>query len=99
MAAYRPPVMWLPFDTHVTIVKLLNLKDALVCVQIAPVIREAGTVRFWSPYTARFWLSIGPGQIMLPDDTIMGVLHAHVRAEAITDFSVQSTFAAFTALE
>ena len=43
---------------------------------------------------------LGPnGQIMLPDDTIMEVLHAHVRAEAIIDFSVQSTFIAFTALE
>ena len=26
------------------------------------------------------------GQIMLPDDVILHVLHAHVRAEAITDF-------------
>lgn len=30
------------------------------------------------------------GQIMLPDDVILHVLHAHVRAEAITDFPLQS---------
>ena len=29
----------------------------------------------------------------------MEILHAHMREEAITDFSVQSTFTAFTALE
>ena len=41
MAANRPPFMLLPFDVHVAIVKLLNLRDALVYAQITPVTREA----------------------------------------------------------
>ena len=46
---------------------------------------------------------LGPdGQIMLSDATLIQVLHAHahahVRVETITDFSLQPSFTAFTAL-
>lgn len=99
MAANRPPFM-LSFDVHVAIVKLLNLRDALAYAQITPVTREAVQYVFCHRVQLDFGSVLGPnGQIMLPDDTIMEVLRAHVRAEAITDFSVQSTFTAFTALE
>ena len=100
MAANRPHFMLLPFDVHVAIVKLLSLRDALVYAQITPVTREAVQYVFSHRVQLDFGSVLGPnGQIMLPDDTIMEVLHAHVRAESITDFSVQSTFTAFTALE
>ena len=100
MAASRPPFMLLPFDMHVYIVKFLSLQDALVYAQMSPVTREAVQYVFGHRIQLDFGSVLGPnGQIMLPDDTIMEVLHAHVRAEAITDFSVQSTFTAFTPLE
>ena len=42
---------------------------------------------------------LGPdGQIMLSDTTLIQVLHAHVRVQTITDFSLQPSFTAFTAL-
>jgi hypothetical protein len=92
--------MLLPFDLHVTIVKLLSLRDALAYAQVTPVTREAVQYVFTHRVQLDFGSVLGPnGQIILPDDTIMEVLHAHVRAEAITNFSVQSTFRAFTALE
>ena len=43
-----------------------------------------------------FGSMLGPnGEIMLEDDTILRILHVHVRAEAITNLSFQSTFSAF----
>ena len=100
MAANRPPFMLLSFDVHVAILKLLNLRDALAYAQIAPLTREAVQYVFCHRVQLDFGSVLGPsGQIMLPDDAIMEVPHAQVRAEVITDFSVQSTFTAFTALE
>ena len=84
MAANRPPFM-LSFDVHVAIVKLLNLRDALAYAQITPVTREAVQYVFCHRVQLDFGSVLGPnGQIMLPDDTIMEVLRAHVRAQAIT---------------
>lgn len=36
---------------------------------------------------------------MLPDNKILEIMHAHIRAEIITNFSVQPTFASFTMLQ
>ena len=42
---------------------------------------------------------LGPnGQILLSDEDLIQVLHAHIRVETITDFSLQPSFTAFTAL-
>ena len=38
------------------------------------------------------------GQIMLSDSALVQVLHAHVRVETITDFSLQPSFTSFIAL-
>jgi hypothetical protein len=83
--------MLLPFDLHVTIVKLLSLRDALAYAQVTPVTREAVQYVFTHRVQLDFGSVLGPnGQIILPDDTIMEVLHAHVRAEAITKQYMQS---------
>ena len=89
----------LPFDVHVVIAKLLNLKEALVYAQVTPLTKEAVYFVFAHRKQLDFGSVLGPnGQIMLQDSTILDVLHAHVRAEAITDLSFQPTFSAFEPL-
>lgn len=97
----RPPLfMLLPFEVHVAIVKLLYLNEALVYSELTPVTKCAVEYVFAHRKQLDFGSVLGPnGQIGLPDPTIMRILYAHVRAEVITDFSVQPTFSSFTALE
>ena len=94
------PFLLLPFDVHVIIVKLLSLKEALVYAQLTPITKNAVDYVFAHRKQLDFGSVLGPNsQIWLPDATIMRILHAHVRAEAITDFSVQPTFSGFAALK
>ena len=96
----RFPFMLLPFDVQVDIVKLLSLKDAIVYSEITPVTKEAVEYVFAHRKQLDFGSVLGPtGQIMLPDNKILEIMHAHIRAEVITDFSVQPTFASFTMLQ
>ena len=89
----------LPFDVHVYIVKLLNLKEALIYAQITPEANAAVQYVFAHRKQLDFGSVLGPdGQIMLSDTNLIQVLYAHVRVETITDFSVQPSFTAFTAL-
>ena len=89
----------LPFDVHVYIVKLLNLNEALIYAQITPEANDAVQYVFAHRKQLDFGSVLGPdGQIMLSDTTLIQVLHAHVRVETITDFSLQPSFTAFTAL-
>ena len=93
----------LPFDVHVYIVKLLNLNEALIYAQITPEANAAVQYVFAHHKQLDFSSVLGPdGQIMLSDTTLIQVLHAHahahVRVETITDFSLQPSFTAFTAL-
>ena len=95
-----PPFMLLPFEVHVAIVKLLRLNEALVYAQLTLVTKNAVEYVFAHRKQLDFGSVLGPnGQIRLPDATIMRVLHAHIRAEIITDFSVQPTFSAFAAFQ
>ena len=93
----RFPFMLIPFDIHVYIVKLLPLKDAIAYSEVTPVIKEAVEYVF----AHRKQLDFGSvlGQIMFPDSKILKILHDHIRAEVITDFSVQPTFVSFTTLQ
>ena len=92
--------MLLPFEVHVAIVKLLYLNEALVYSELTPMTKSAVKYVFAHRKQLDFGSVLGPnGQIRLPDSTIMRILYAHIRAEVITDFSVQPTFSAFTALE
>ena len=86
----RFPFMLLPFDVQVDIVKLLSLKDAIAYSETTPVTKEAVEYVFAHRKQLDFGSVLGPtGQIMLPDNKILEIMHAHIRAEVITDFSVQ----------
>ena len=96
----RSPFMFIPYDVHVYIVKMLPLKDALAYSELTPTTREAVKYVFSHRKQLDFGSVLGPnGQIMLPDRKILQILYAHVRAEVITEFSVKPTFTAFTALK
>ena len=98
--ANLPLFVLLPFEVHVAIVKLLRLNEALVYAQLTPLTKSAVDYVFAHRKQLDFGSVLGPnGQIGLPDPTIMRILYAHVRAELITDFSVQPTFSAFAALQ
>ena len=76
-----------------------HLKEALVYAQVTPLTKEAVYFVFAHRKQLDFGSVLGPnGQIMLHDSTIIEVLRAHVRAEAITDLSFQPTFSAFESL-
>ena len=90
---------FLPFDVHVYIVKLLNLNEALIYAQLTPEANAAVQYVFAHRKQLDFDSVLGPnGQIMLSDSPLIQVLHAHVRVETITDFSLQPSFTSFTAL-
>ena len=85
----------LPFDVHVYIVKLLKLNEALIYEQLAPEANAAVQYVFAHRKQLDFGSVLGPnGQIMLSGSTFIQVLHAHVRVETITDFSLQPSFTA-----
>ena len=89
----------LPFDVHVYIVKLLNLNEALTYAKITPEANSAVQYVFAHRKQLDFGSVLGPnGQILLSDEDLIQVLHAHIRVETITDFSLQPSFTAFTAL-
>lgn len=67
----------LPYDVHVIIVKLLNLKEALVYAEVAPLTQRAVKFVFSHRKQLDFGSVLGPnGQISLSDDTILQVLCA-----------------------
>lgn len=89
----------LPFDVHVYIVKLLNLSDALAYAEVTPEANAAVQFVFAHRKQLDFGSVLGSnGQIMLSDTVLMKVLYAHVRVETITDFSLQPSFQAYSAL-
>jgi hypothetical protein len=91
--------MSIPFDIHVCIVKLLPLKDAIAYSEVTPVTKEAVEYVFAHRKQLDFGSVLGPNsQIMLPDRKIFNILHAHIRAEVIMNFSVQATFSSFARL-
>ena len=68
--------------------------------EVAPLTQRAVNFVFSHCKQLDFGSVLGPnGQISLSDDTILQVLRARVRAEAITDFSLQPTFSAFSVLK
>jgi hypothetical protein len=87
------------FDIHVCIIKLLALKDAIAYSEVTPVTKQAVEYVFAHRKQLDFGSVLGPNsQIMLPDRKIFNILHAHIRAEAIMNFSVQPTFSSFARL-
>ena len=66
----------LPYDVHVIIVKLLNLKEALVYGEITHITGRAVLFVFSHRRQLDFGSVLGSnGQIMLPDDVILHVLN------------------------
>ena len=90
----------LPLDIHITIAKLLNLRECLIYSQVSRVTFDAVYYVFSHRKQLDFGSVLGPDKtIVLPDSVLLKVLHAHTRAEIITDFSVSKRFDSFAELE
>ena len=84
----------LPIDIHIMIAKFLNLRDCLIYSQVSRVTFDAVYFVFSHRKQLDFGSVLGPDKaIILPDSVLLKVMHAHTRAEIITDFCVSRSFA------
>ena len=90
----------LPLDIHIMIAKLLNLRECLIYSQVSTVTFDAVYYVFSHRKQLDFGSVLGADKgIILPDSLLLKVLHAHTRAEVITDFCVSRRFDSFAELE
>ena len=90
----------LPLDIHIMIAKLLNLRECLIYSQVSTVTFDAVYYVFSHRKQLDFGSVLGADKgIILPDSLLLKVLHAHTRAEVITDFCVSRQFDSFAELE
>ena len=90
----------LPIDIHIMITKLLNLKECLIYSQVSRVTFDAAYYVFAHRKQLDFGSVLGPDEtIILPDSVLLKVMHAHPRAEIITNFCVSRNFDSFAELE
>ena len=90
----------LPLDIHIMITKLLNLRECLIYSQVSIVTFDAVYYVFSHRKQLDFGSVLGADKkIILPDSLFLKVLHAHTRAEVITDFCVSRQFDSFAELE
>ena len=82
------------------IAKLLNLRQCLIYSQVSTVTFDAVYYVFSHRKQLDFGSVLGADKgIILPDTLLLKVLHAHTRAEVITDFCVSRQFDSFAELE
>ena len=91
----------LPLDIHnIMIAKLLNLRECLIYSQVSTVTFDAVYYVFSHRKQLDFGSVLGADKgIILPDSLLLKVLHAHTRAEVITDFCVSRQFDSFAERE
>ena len=86
----------LPLDIHIMITKLLNLRECLIYSQVSTVTFDAVYYVFSHRKQLDFGSVFGADtRIILPDSLLLIVLHAHTRAEVITNFCVSRQFDSF----
>ena len=82
------------------ITKLLNLKECLIYYQVSRVTFDAAYYVFVHRKQLDFGSVLGPDEtISLPDSVLLKVMHAHPRAEIITNFCISRNFDSFAELE
>ena len=90
----------LPLNIHIMITKLLNLKECLIYSQVLTVTFDAVYYVFSHRKQLDYGSVLGANKkIISPDSLLLQVLHAHTRAEVITDFCVSRQFDSFAELE